>query len=662
MSADPRPQGFPAAVAWQAIDEVVNEIARLARGGLAADDFYSRFLKRVVDALAAAGGVIWFKNPAGRFEVKYLLDVGSIQLESHERLLLQASEERQPLIVPPSPASPSSGAPFNSTDFLLLLCPLKAEREVAAVVEIFQRPHGHAAPQQGYADFVRAACDLAEEFYLRNELDALRKSQQMSARWDEFIRAVYGSLDVQAAALTLVNDGRLIVGCDRLGVLLKHGSGCRVEAISGQHAINRRANIVRLLENLADAAWVLDEPLWHPGYGDQLPPQLEQTLQEYVDASYAKALAVLPLRPSLDDGSPGPAIGALIVEQFSGDRLCEPTKERALVVCAHGATALRNAQQYQSVFLLPLWQAIARSRWMVQARALPKTLTAAALILAIALSLFMVPADFEIRGPAELQPELRREVYARADGVVGDIRVEHGDEIPAGAVLAELRNTELDFQFTRVLGELQTTRKKLAAVRAARLEGAPVAAREREQYQSLTSEEEELKESLKSVEEQFQVLSQYKADLVVTSPIAGRVTTWNVAELLAARPVRRGQPLLAVADVSGPWILEIHLPDDQAGHVLAAQDRLGSDLDVSYILGTEPSATRLGKVKSMAMAVESDAAGVRSVLVRVKVDKASLPALRPGATATAKIHCGRRAIGYVWFRDLLEFVQSRVLF
>ena len=50
------------------------------------------------------------------------------------------------------------------------------------------------------------------------------------------------------------------------------------------------------------------------------------------------------------------------------------------------------------------------------------------------------------------------------------------------------------------------------------------------------------------------------------------------------------------------------------------------------------------------------------LLVRVNVDRSSLPSLRPGATATAKIHCGRRAIGYVWFRDLWEFVQSKVLF
>jgi hypothetical protein len=35
---------------------------------------------------------------------------------------------------------------------------------------------------------------------------------------------------------------------------------------------------------------------------------------------------------------------------------------------------------------------------------------------------------------------------------------------------------------------------------------------------------------------------------------------------------------------------------------------------------------------------------------------------RPGATVVARIHCGRRALGYVWLHEVWEFIQSRVLF
>ena len=46
------------------------------------------------------------------------------------------------------------------------------------------------------------------------------------------------------------------------------------------------------------------------------------------------------------------------------------------------------------------------------------------------------------------------------------------------------------------------------------------------------------------------------------------------------------------------------------------------------------------------------------MLVTVEFDKQQVPALRPGGTADAKIHCGRRALGYVWLADLYHYIQS----
>jgi hypothetical protein len=52
--------------------------------------------------------------------------------------------------------------------------------------------------------------------------------------------------------------------------------------------------------------------------------------------------------------------------------------------------------------------------------------------------------------------------------------------------------------------------------------------------------------------------------------------------------------------------------------------------------------------------------------VRVSFDQEALRAIHAdpkiGATATAKVHCGRRAIGYVWFHDLIDFVRAKILF
>ena len=44
----------------------------------------------------------------------------------------------------------------------------------------------------------------------------------------------------------------------------------------------------------------------------------------------------------------------------------------------------------------------------------------------------------------------------------------------------------------------------------------------------------------------------------------------------------------------------------------------------------------------------------------VDIDPNDLPGRRIGADVTAKIHCGRKSLGYVLFGDVLEFIQRKV--
>jgi hypothetical protein len=128
--------------------------------------------------------------------------------------------------------------------------------------------------------------------------------------------------------------------------------------------------------------------------------------------------------------------------------------------------------------------------------------------------------------------------------------------------------------------------------------------------------------------------------------------------LLEARPVQRGQTLLSVADLDGPWELELRLPDYRAGHVLAARAQAGDELGVTFALASEPGTEYRGNITNVGLSTELDDKSVPTVLVTVQFDRDKVAGLRPGATAIAQIHCGRRSIGYVWLHDLFEAVQS----
>ena len=119
---------------------------------------------------------------------------------------------------------------------------------------------------------------------------------------------------------------------------------------------------------------------------------------------------------------------------------------------------------------------------------------------------------------------------------------------------------------------------------------------------------------------------------------------------------------MTVAQTEGSWVLELLLPDHRVGHLRDAGSELGDELDVTFILATHPGKELKGKIKRIGTStVVDDDRGV-FLPVTVEIDKLEVPDLRTGAKVSAKIHCGKQAVGYVWLHELFEFVQSRVLF
>ena len=56
------------------------------------------------------------------------------------------------------------------------------------------------------------------------------------------------------------------------------------------------------------------------------------------------------------------------------------------------------------------------------------------------------------------------------------------------------------------------------------------------------------------------------------------ITTWEAKKNLMGRPVEIGTELLQVAAEDGDWILEVEVPDDDMGPILAAKSKLDADI------------------------------------------------------------------------------------
>ena len=405
----------------QQIRALVQEIAQLSRGDYEPDQYYAEVMQRIVTALAAIGGAVWTINAERQLRLDYQINLNPILLDPksedsrrHVRLLQEVLTSGEARLVPPMSGAGDPDAAGNPTNTLFVLAPMKTDDTVEGVLEVFQRPDAQANSQQGYRRFLVQMSELVGDWLKSRKLRHFSDRQSMWAKIDQFSKEIHNSLDVRDTAYTIANEARRLIGCDRVSVTVTRGNKQVVEAVSGQDTMDTRSNIVSMLRNLATRVCATGEPLWYTGSMQDLPPQVEQALEAYVDESHTKSLAVLPLfksdwlkqKKSEELGAEaeakyqsdrGDVIGSVIIEQIDSVQSRDLIAPRADLVCQHSARALGNALEHNGLFLMPLWRAIGQSRVLLTARYLPKTLLISGLILGTLLALFLVPKEFQLK-------------------------------------------------------------------------------------------------------------------------------------------------------------------------------------------------------------------------------------------------------------------------
>ncbi len=651
---------------WQEIDGLLNDLAKLAKSECLASEFHAECLRRVVAGLGAKGGVIWMRIANGSMRIdarivpRALDSTQNDWTARHAPLVAGVLARGSGHVLPPGCTATSGGE--NTTEFCLVLSPWTIGDEVAGVLEIFQSPGISPSAQRGYLELLQAVGELIADFHRQRQLRNYRLWSTDLKRLQGFSEQVHRSLDLKETAFTIANEVRHLTACDRVSVLVRQATGCRLLAVSGVSTIHRRANAVRQLERLADCVCTSEQPLWYPDGGNDRLPEVEQSLQAHLDESHAKVIVVAPLCPNSDEAqrTASESVGVLVVERFQG-ALDEPLRWQVKAVQGHCSLALQRARELDRIPLLGLLRSLARHDWFTPGRRRGILLAVVAL-LTVFVALAVIPADFRVEARGELQPVDVRDVFAPADGVVGELRVGHRQQVAADEVLAVLRRAELDLQFKQVLGELQTARKRFIAVETERMQNLRDTAEQRQRYGRLTAEQEELRQQISGLEAQQAILQQQQEELQVRSPMAGEVLTWNPQPLLEARPVARGQILLTIGDLAGPWQLELRIPDRRVSHVLAARGPSGDALPVTFLLASDPARKHYGTLDRVGLRTEISERDGAFVLATVALERDQIPHPIPGANVVAKIDCGRRTLGYVWFHDLLNAVRRWLLF
>ncbi len=623
------------------IKTLVAEISELSKSDIAAAEYYPNVLQKIIAALAAGGGAIWLLDDEGAMRLSYqikmdpaLSDGNNPDAIRHSRLLGRVMQQGKPELIPPQSSFGENQELANPTVHLLILAPLIGSKQAVGIMEIFQRADSQPDAQRGYLRFIEHMTKIIGEWLKGHALQKVSNRQDLLVNVDQFARLVHDNLDIRDTAYTIANEGRRLIECDRVSVAIVKGRHAKVKAISGQDTIENRSNIVAALNNLASRVVRSGEPLWYDGATDDLPPQIEEAVEEYVDQSHGRTVAVLPIyqpektiegdiltsrNVSPESRHRGQVIGALIVEQIETQLDRSTLQGRVDLVYEHSCRALSNSLAHSNIFMMPVWRFMDRMLWMFRGSALPKTLAVLGLLTVALIAAWLVPIDFDLKGNGELKPLVQKDIFAQVDGEIEQVLVSHNSTVRANQPVVTMRNRDLDLELKGLMGQNEQAKARAKTLETT-LNTKELQTADRIQ---ISSELVESKQQIISFESQIQTLLEKKSKLVKVSPIDGIVTTWDVEKKLVARPVVTGQLLLSVADLAQDWELEVLMPEKRMKHLDAAFARAAEEnrdyLPCEFILKTDPENKHTGKLSRTGVHQRAEVSGEDGATVKLRV-------------------------------------------
>jgi hypothetical protein len=685
------PPGAGLALLHRQFNRLLDETARLSETDQAPDSYYREFLQRVLTGTGAVAGTVWSRSAAGPPRVEAEVNLEQVGLDAdadgrqrHDELIRQAIQTARPLVLAPhsgsTTAAPDAGAAAgNPTGYVLLLAPILIEMQIVGLVEVWREPSHGADAQAAFLPFLVGMAHYASIYARNKQRRQLAVQQDLWVRLEAFSRQLHGSLDLARVAYTIANDGRQLVGGDRISVVGRCGRKAVVEAVSDVDVIDRRANQVVRLRRLAERVLAWGEPLVYRGSrDDRLPPGVLRALDAYLAESRSTLLVVQPLREDSQEHRPR---FALVLECFEPVAAPEPVIARLEVVGRHAAGALGNAATHQRIPLRWLWRPLAVLQDGLGGRAAALGMLIAAVVVGLVAAMVYVPYPLKMEAAGQLLPRERRWLYSPVPGQV--VRFEQGVQ-PGGAVaegqaLVQMYDTQLELKLVELAHEIAGARDEIAAL-AVQLNTAKTEA-DRAGFAAEKRQKEFLRDrklaELKALRERTHADEARPGHFWLTAPLAGTVLDWDFREKLTHRSVRPSDPLLRIGDRDRGWEVELKIPHRHVGQVLEAfaGGDAAAELDVDLLVLSAPTRVFKGKLARQQLAAaaspDRDGDGAEPVVraaVRLdgpdiaEADRIPRDLLVSGTEVHAKIRCGDCRLGYGLFYGVWEWFYEKVLF
>ncbi|MCY2963405.1 MAG: HlyD family efflux transporter periplasmic adaptor subunit [Planctomycetota bacterium] len=649
-------------------------VARLAAQRGSEADFLAQVVEELKTQIPARAVAVWLLNSQGVLSLateRGLPDTGITRdpqrSQTNIRRLLDVIQGEQAAAHPESAVM--SGNPVAMS---ALFAPLMAREKCLGAVQIFLDVDDSFDPRNDYLPFVEeTASTIAWSLAWREELASTTGHLAFWNRFERSVSHLGRTLESRLVAAAAVNEGRLLLECDRISVVVRRGRSVDVLAVTGQDRLHARAVQTRSLADLGDAVISAGRTLDSQSGAEGWPDAIQRQMFEHLRSAGARSLRIVPLRepepfhnaddPSAQHQPPSaPVFGAMIFEQFSSAWLTPVAAERGDLFATHVARALHHALSHERIFLLRVRRWVGGGlEWF---RGRTGAMMCAGVVVAVVLlaGLALVPATYRVEGRGKLMPAVQRDVFAPRDSEVTELVVQGGDRVEVGQPLLVLRDVQLETELLAARNRLTEKRQQLEAQQAEIDESTRRGGRS-DDVVRLRGRQAQARVELNAAVERLESLEAEQERLTLRAPIAGTVASFQLEQELLHRPVRRGEVLLQVMDEESNWHLELTIPEHRMGHLLAARsEHPDGRLPVEFVLATTPETSYSGTL--MGLSTRSSARPEEGAVVeaQVAVEAANIEHRRIGAEAVAKLDCGRKSLFYVLFGDVVELVERLV--
>jgi hypothetical protein len=691
------------------VEHTIEQLAALSGSTLPPGEFYDELLRKGLDGIDAPAGAIWIKSPQGFLQQQCQQNVAQVGLDdrpdgraAHNQLLRFAFEKGKPGILGPRQRAEGDRSAGNPTDYLLAIAPILTEdNQTLGLVEVFQKPTWNL---QDLITYTIQVAGYASNYIRNTSNRKVAGQEQVWTQLEVFSRQVHGSLNPTEVAYVVANEGRRLIGCDRVSVGIRHGRKTTVEAVSGADVVEKASTHIRRMRDLFDAVIQWGEKLVFRGVRDEtLPPKVLQALDEYLAEQTPKLLVLVPIRDEREkpkEGSkeaPKPARSAVLMEMFDPPELTAPLEQKLDVIAAHSATALYNSAEMKRVPLKPLWWPLMRVQQGLGGKARFWTIFSITALALLTLAFTVIPYPLKLDATGKLAPLERYYIYSPQEAQIVDFLVQPNQELAPAQPIAVLYNPQFQKEITQLKSEWETANQTFEALSRAGEPGLTQdgqGQRDRERIKA-RSDRALKADMLRTYETVYNCDLTHPGQFLVTAPVTRPVAgvgspTWKVLtqdfrEQLKNKTITPKDPLLRVGHVDGGWEIVMKIPQKHMGKLLKAfnSDAANSDKDGKYLWVdvlpiSEPTPGSRGRGKLYQNKVYAQAEPNRDdqnesepvVYAAVRINTPDIPDeyhINPVLLVTdlevkARVIGDDHSLGYSLFYGVWEFLYEKVIF